>query len=721
MQPLGLVTIIRIVAVMLFVLSPTAKAAYSGSSSCSNCHSKEYRQWSQSHHHQAMTKLDEKHFNGSVYKENGKEVTFFKQAQQHYIKIQISNEPPQQYQVAYALGFTPLRQYIIDLGDGRLQVFDIAWDTRAEHEGGQRWFSVNSEDGLGSFNWKSSFMNWNSRCASCHTTGFSRNYAADTEKYNSTWSEIGVGCESCHGPASQHVEWANSANQHSNPKGSKGLQVVIEPVPEWRNSAQLPTPVVTSSQAVTADTATSEMEICLNCHSRRQQLADESNHELFSNTTRLRLLEPDLYFPDGQIKDEVFVAGSFLQSKMHGQGVTCRNCHDPHTNQLTQPGDRLCTQCHRPDHYQTERHHAHRSRAGVICIDCHMPQRTYMGVDARRDHGFQKPNPVLSNELGTPNVCLNCHSSANSSQWIEHNLPAHWQHMLQGNDLRSLTARKLAQLWQSPEPTNSDQNSLLYQLIKKNHSPFVKASLVKYGSAELTVDQKLSLLSEPNPMTESSTLDALYNTTSRRAIHTLLTSLNAAALNTRLTAYKTLLPYKLVQQYIPQFWDSYLQAESEYLAALDINQDTPMGMVEYANWYFLKDQLEDAVQLLDSALDKQPDLLIATINLADIYRAAGQENKGMQMLNSALAFHGENPTLQYAIGLSHIRMKNYKQATTHIEQAFELSAHRLDYGITLLLALQREGDGRRVAKVLTQLEHLYPANRQLKQVKAAMP
>ena len=51
-----------------------------------------------------------------------------------------------------------------------------------------------------------------------------------------------------------------------------------------------------------------------------------------------------LYYPDGQIRDEVYVYGSFVQSKMHAAGVRCSNCHQPHSLNLRAEGNDVCTQ-----------------------------------------------------------------------------------------------------------------------------------------------------------------------------------------------------------------------------------------------------------------------------------------------------------------------------------------------------------------------------------------
>ena len=129
------------------------------------------------------------------------------------------------------------------------------------------------------------------------------------------------------------------------------------------------------------------------------------------------LLEPGLYHSDGQIDGEVYEYGSFLQSRMHAASVTCSDCHDPHSLKLRAEGNALCAQCHLPERFDLSAHHNHEpGSAGAQCVNCHMPTKTYMVVDARRDHSIRVPRPDLSISLGTPNACTPCHADR-PAQW----------------------------------------------------------------------------------------------------------------------------------------------------------------------------------------------------------------------------------------------------------------------------------------------------------------
>jgi hypothetical protein len=116
------------------------------------------------------------------------------------------------------------------------------------------------------------------------------------------------------------------------------------------------------------------------------------------------------YYADGQIREEVYVWGSFRQSVMYQRGVTCMDCHEPHALKLRAEDNSLCTRCHNASVFDAEQHHFHRAGTkGAECVECHMPARTYVVVDPRRDHSMRVP-PDLSSSPGSPNACTQCHA-----------------------------------------------------------------------------------------------------------------------------------------------------------------------------------------------------------------------------------------------------------------------------------------------------------------------
>ncbi len=373
---------------------------YAGSESCTDCHSEQTAMWQGSHHALAWTKPGPDtvlgDFNDAEFSHDGTLSRFRTEDGVYYIEVTESDGSTAEYPVHSVAGIAPLQQYLLETEPGRQQSYGVVWDTEQG-----RWYHLYPDqhlppnDGL---HWTGPYKTWNSRCAECHATGYRRNYGASTGTYASTQAEIGVGCESCHGPGSAHLAWADGQGTD---------------IPSDLDDFGFPAGVKENG-----------IEQCASCHSRRESLLGGNPlpgtalHDAYT----LALLRPGLYHADGQILDEVYVYGSFLQSKMYARGVGCMNCHDPHDVGLKATGNAICTQCHTPEGnpdfetlnkavYDSPDHTFHEAGSeGAQCKSCHMIERTYMGVDGRRDHSFRIPRPDLGAETGSPDACTDCHS-----------------------------------------------------------------------------------------------------------------------------------------------------------------------------------------------------------------------------------------------------------------------------------------------------------------------
>ena len=389
---------------------PTPAAA------CRDCHRAQYDAWLRSDHFQSMRVADE----GTVLGDfgdvgvqfHGIETRFFRDADGGY-SVETAGPSGKRgaFPVRYTFGWRPLQQYLVDAGDGRLQAFDVAWDTRPAAQGGQRWFHLQPDEAIAPghpFYWTGHAMNWASQCASCHSTNV-QTKTDDSGPTRATYSAVNVACGACHGSAAEHVRLARSGAAGTVPRA--GFRAGA---PERIGWALAP-----GERIAAPDRAGDghEVDMCGRCHALRTPLTDVAAGQPFHEAYRIQLVDDVLYFPDGQIREEVFVLGSFLQSRMHVRGVTCSDCHDPHSGGLVAEGNAVCAQCHRASAYDEPAHHRHPpGTPGSNCVDCHMPARTYMGVDARRDHAFTIPRPGLSAELGVPNACVGCHTSQ-SNRW----------------------------------------------------------------------------------------------------------------------------------------------------------------------------------------------------------------------------------------------------------------------------------------------------------------
>jgi Flp pilus assembly protein TadD len=385
-----------------------AQAAYIGRQSCIQCHQQEHEAWTGSHHDLAMDLASEAtvlgDFDDAQLEHHGVTSKMFRRDGKYFINTEGPDGQLADFEIKYVFGVDPLQQYMVEFDRpadmpandvARVQVLRVSWDTKAK-----RWFHLDPPDvaekldPTDDLHWTGIAQRWNNMCADCHSTNLKRNFDVESLTYHTTFSEIDVSCEACHGPASLHVELAGTLS------------------PFWdrkRGYALAELKVAGTGLAA----STNQIQACAPCHSRRRVIHGDyaagcNYYDYFSN----ELLTSTSYHADGQILDEVYEYGSFIQSKMYHKGIKCSDCHDPHTARLKYQGNQVCTSCHQhpAGKYDGAIHHRHADgKAGALCVNCHMPETTYMAVDPRRDHSFRVPRPDLSVKLGTPNACTGCH------------------------------------------------------------------------------------------------------------------------------------------------------------------------------------------------------------------------------------------------------------------------------------------------------------------------
>lgn len=362
-----------------------------GSEGCASCHDVEFREWQGSHHQLAMqvaasdTVLG--NFNNASLEYNDATSRFLKDGVRFVVETSNEAGEIESFEITHTFGVTPLQQYLVDMPGGRKQALPFAWDARAANDGGQRWYhlypddEVDHEDPL---HWTGPYFNWNFMCAECHSTNLQASYDPESNTFHTTYDEISVGCEACHGPGSRHIRQAKRKTFDAD----WGLPVNLNDQLDAAWIMDLKSGIAKRSLP---NTTRQQPESCGRCHSRRSVITSEYEYgKPLSDTHRVSLLDEHLYHPDGRIQEEVYVYGSFVQSKMYAAGVTCSDCHNAHSGELhagPDPND-TCAQCHLTSKFASSEHSATND---AQCVDCHMPATTYMGVDDRRDHSFRLP------------------------------------------------------------------------------------------------------------------------------------------------------------------------------------------------------------------------------------------------------------------------------------------------------------------------------------------
>lgn len=381
----------------------SVRPSYVGRNKCIECHRDQAEKFAGSHHDLAMDLASEAtvlgDFSDVEFTHHDVTSRLYRKDGKYMIHTEGPTGEMEDFQVKYVFGVDPIQQYMVEFPSpvplqpgevGRVQVLRISWDVH-----GEKWFYLpppdvaEKLDPSDDLHWTGVAQRWNNMCAECHSTNLQKKFNVKTASYHTTFSEIDVSCEACHGPGSLHVDLAEGHSLFWDRKQGYGLA------------------------KLKSEDANTEIETCAQCHSRRRKVhPDFRPGESFFDHYATELASPITYFCDGQIMDEVYVQGSFLQSKMYHKGIRCTDCHDPHTARTKQPGNQLCTSCHAhpAGKYDGPAHHQHKvGTAGAKCVECHMPETTYMELDPRRDHSIRVPRPDLSLQLGTPNACTRCH------------------------------------------------------------------------------------------------------------------------------------------------------------------------------------------------------------------------------------------------------------------------------------------------------------------------
>jgi len=371
------------------------QAEFVGRGQCVDCHADAYTDWLGSHHDDAMdianadTVLGD--FGDTEFEYNGISTSFYRKDDKFFVFTESAGGEMAEHEVLYTFGVEPLQQYLVAFPGGRLQALSTAWDIER-----QEWFFLYPGEDIDAgdwLHWTRNGQNWNGMCAECHSTNLRKNYDPETKTYSTKWSEIDVSCEACHGAGSRHVAWADIDPVQRPAIANYGLDVQTNGI----DGPQL-------------------VELCAACHVRRAEIGDYNHAQVnLMETLVPSLLEQGIYHPDGQILEEDYVWGSFVQSKMYANGVSCRDCHNVHSLELKLEGNQLCHQCHVPETYDTPKHHFHEltadgePNAGAQCIKCHMPEQPYMVIDYRADHSMRVPRPDLTRSIRVPNACSSCH------------------------------------------------------------------------------------------------------------------------------------------------------------------------------------------------------------------------------------------------------------------------------------------------------------------------
>lgn len=632
---------------------------------CNSCHADQAAAFAKSNHAKAMALADDStvraDFDEAQFEHDGKSTTFLKRDGKFYVRTEGPDGRQAEFQVKYTFAYEPLQQYLVDIGGGKLQALDIAWDVNK-----QEWFWLGDGQPAkpgSTYHWTGPFYRWNRTCIDCHSTDPKANFQPEAGEYQSTYVATSIGCQSCHGGGAKHVQWAEAGGSQS--ISNFGL-------------------------------APADQNVCLGCHARRTKLLggygpDEGFLDHFSPD----LLRADLYYPDGQILDEVFEYGSFQQSKMARAGVMCLDCHKQHETTLKADGNAVCTQCHaeeKPERFTdfdpsgsfddtVHTHHAAGSE-GSLCANCHMPKRIYMKVDPRRDHSFVIPRPDLSIKYATPNACTTCHASQ-SNEWAAQTMDK-WYGT--GWRERPTIAHAFAAAARN-EPAAI--GALRAIVADPQQAGIVKGSaVVEIGrlGGEAVVADLSAAAADAHPLVRLGAAEAASRIPPELrfgAIGTLLADTTRAVRVAAVTALGNASTVDLLGDQRRNF-DA---AVEDLRAYVTTNADMAEAQNGWGLFLMGQGQAIEAESALRRAIKLDSSLGGAQANLAELYRETGQNEKSEDTYAEAIRISPEDPILRYGHALSLVRANDMKGAIEELEVSVRLAPGNAQYRTTLGIAL----------------------------------
>jgi predicted CXXCH cytochrome family protein len=667
----------------------SAEAGFVGRTACARCHEKETKAWTGSHHDRAMTEATEAtvrgDFSGVVFEGDGMKARFFREGGKFVIETEGTDGKTAAFEVAYTFGWDPLQQYLIRFPGGRLQAFSVAWDVP-----GKRWFflypgkRIPRSDWL---HWTRNGQNWNGMCAECHSTNLVKGFDARTDTYRTTWSELDVSCEACHGPGSRHVGWAEVP-----PMGRARLD---------NAGLVMKTSGITNRELV---------ELCAPCHSRRTELGDYDHRrsELLDNHLPV-LLSEGVYYPDGQIQDEDFEYGSFAQSKMFRMGVRCTDCHDAHTLRLRKEGNGVCLQCHAGNAYDDARHHFHkkewkgRPSEGALCISCHMPKSPFMVVHLRADHSIRIPRPDLTKDIGVPNACSRCHTdkplswvSAAYDKWYGTARKPHYGTVLAAGRREDPAAK--------PDLLRLAGDRLSPTLVRAT----ALSLLGRYRGADVTAAFRAALLDEEPLLRRTAVADAPIADEAERASR-LAPLLSDPFRAVRLEAASQLagIPPALLRPYQQE---ALATAVADYVKAMEYSLDFSSAG---HNLGLLYERLNDparAEEYYRRAIAVDDLSYPPKVNLALLLARQGKNGEAEKLLREVLATNPQEAQVAYSLGLLLAETGQMEEAASLLSQAAAGMPSYARAAYNAGLALARVGRVAEAERMLRRAVELEPSS-----------
>jgi Flp pilus assembly protein TadD len=626
----------------------------------------------------------------------------------------VTEDGTNEYEIAYTLGGKNYYNLLTLLDDGRLQVLPIFYDVRNSMWDNTtmsmvRHFDEGHEDQA--ISWRDSMLTFNAACFSCHVSQIESNYDPETDTYHTTWNEPGISCESCHGPASEHIRVCEAAPTNKPPKN-------LEIIGWWEMNRE------------------QRDGICAVCHTKGGPITSSfETGDIYWDHYDLTTFEHDDYYADGRDLGENYTMGSWWLSPCVQKGdLACTHCHtssgrDKHKDNP----NNACLPCHQ-DRVDNADEHMHHSNGGAdTCVACHMPMNPFGGMN-QSDHSMRPPMPQLSKAVGSRNACVMCHMDKDDDWALEHINEWH-------PDFEKNTAFEVERALLVQAMRNDDWEKLpdVMDYIANPESDFLfKTTLIRMLPSNLTPEQRQVIynviLEDAHPLVRSAAATALDADQVAEDHPTLFKALSDPYRLVRVRAFERLaaLPESAVpEQYKEAFdaaskelWDAYNlrldhwsshfnagnilmrqqrlpEAAEKYDRAHELRNDIPQPLINGGMVFAQLGNLEEAEERLLKATQLPEPSAEAHFNLALLYSETGQTQKSINQFYRCLEVYPENARAACNLAIL-LAGKNYPETFRLLQVAIDADPYNPRYVQTLAYYYLQTGQTRLARFVIEQ-------------------
>lgn len=697
-RPLGCQNLFRRLAIFCFVLAITLiqyscmnkqagrvknsqESSYSGSSSCIECHPKFYELWSTSHHGLAMRPITSKFIREKIIL--GQDEISMENATYKAIQIDSSlyiqekkGAEIKDYKVLWALGGKNVYYFLTEWEGGRLQTLPLGYDVNTKKwynnpESGVRHFPNMEQGGVdmqdSALSWRDRQFTFNTSCFNCHVSQLKNNYDLVSNTYQTNWNETGINCETCHGPAGEHIKAARIAKEKGVKLDSMKLVVTSTFTPEQHNAS------------------------CAGCHAKMNPITPSyfPGDRFFDNFNLITLESTDFY-PDGRDLGENYTMTSWhMNPCMQSSEMHCVTCHTSSGRYRFKSDDlatanKACTSCHeeKEAEYESHTHHALENNSPK-CVDCHMPM-TRFGNMVRSDHSFRPPMPAASLKFGSPNACVICHTNE-TNQWANQKV-TEWK----GKDYQKETLYIGSLIADARKGNWSRLNEMLDVISQNKYGEVFTTSLIRLLSNcdnEKKWTVLINALKLESPLSRSAAALGLLGNRTNTTKEALFVAANDEYRLVRLSAAQSLALFPQ-QEFVGQQAEIFKKVNAEYEQSLITRPDDWSSHYNLGNHFQNMGFMDRALASYENSLKVYPEAVMPLVNSSFLYSINGDQQKAGSYLEKALAIEPKSEAANLNYGLLMAEQKQMDKAEQALKTALAVNEHNATaaYNLSIIVS-----------------------------------